>query len=106
VGNESNVVCKEGVLTKLRSCHSILLERLMTGTEGVGAPGKICTGSLLQKLWTVNVSADLPSSVTLADKYRKQHYVTLLLLAYRMWWVWWCVRTLCGGWLLYLTKWW
>ena len=50
MGNESNVVCKEGVLTKLRSCHSILLERLMTGTEGVGAPGKICTGSLLQKL--------------------------------------------------------
>lgn len=47
MGNESNVVCKEAVLPKLRSCHSILLERLMTGTEVVGAPGKNCAGSLL-----------------------------------------------------------
>jgi hypothetical protein len=47
VGNESNVVCKEAVLPKLRSFHSILLERSMTGTEVVIAPGKICTESLL-----------------------------------------------------------
>ena len=47
MGNETNMVCKEAVLPKLRSCHIILLERLMTGTEVVSAPGKICAGSLL-----------------------------------------------------------
>jgi hypothetical protein len=47
VGNESNVVCKEAVLPKLTSCHSVWLERSMTGAEVISAWEKICTGSLL-----------------------------------------------------------